>query len=63
MNKTIEELAAEMREQDEALKSAKEQLAAMGEVQFQMPKELLEQLDDTCAVHASNTIQLCAVRA
>ncbi len=63
MHKTIEELQSELRAQDEALAAAKEQLAAFGDIQFQMPTELLEQLDDACIAQASPTIQLGAVRA
>ena len=59
----LERLRAELATQDEALATAKEHLAEMGEVQFQMPKELLDQLDDACMVHASGTIQLGAVKA
>jgi len=59
----LEHLRAELRAQDEALATATEQLAEMGEVQFHIPRELLEQLDDACTVRASGTIQLGAVKA
>jgi hypothetical protein len=61
--KTLDELKAALESQDAALSNAKRQLADMGDVQFHIPQELLQQLDDACTVHTSNTIQLCAVRA
>jgi len=59
--KTLEDIKAALESQDAALSNAKQQLAQMGDVQFQIPQELLEQIDDACTTHTS--IQLGAVRA
>jgi hypothetical protein len=62
--KTLEDMRAALESQDEALANAKQQLAAMGDVQFQISPELLEQLDEACTVRGSNdNVQLGAVRA
>lgn len=64
MNEKLEALREQLRTQNEALDEAKQTLAAMGDVQFQIPSELLEQLDDACMVQASGrVIQEGAIRA
>ena len=59
----LEDLQAELARQDAALETAHTALAAMGDVQIQIPEELLTQLDDACTPQTSVTTHHPGLRA
>jgi division protein CdvB (Snf7/Vps24/ESCRT-III family) len=59
----LEALQAEFARQTEALAAASKQLAAMGDVELGIPREVLEQMDEACRVRVSGAVNLVALRA
>jgi hypothetical protein len=56
-------LQAELDQQNEALEAAAEHMAAMGDVELEVPREVLEQVDEACRVRVSGAVNLVALRA
>jgi len=56
-------LQAELDQQNEALEAAAKQMAAMGDVELGIPREVLEQVDEACRVRVSGAVNLVALRA
>lgn len=59
----LEDLQAELARQNAALETANTTLAELGDVQIQIPEELLTQLDDACTPQASVTTYNAGLRA
>lgn len=59
----LEDLKAELARQDTALEDAKTAVAQLGDVQLQIPEELLAQLDDACTPQTSVTTYHAGLRA
>lgn len=49
----LEQMQAELEQQNEALGAAMKQLQNLGDVQIQLPEAVLRELDDACTVRAT----------
>ena len=53
----LEDLKAELAQQNEALATAMNELTNLGDVQIQLPAETLRGVDDACAVHVTSDLR------